>query len=110
MANAESIHPHPSESDLFGLDIRKAMSRTTKHPPKPDRFTKKHRTGGHQARSKRVLATLRYLRIEHLMPDYILTGIKRRAGEDCASSLRPAMRANVSDQATASTKHGGHNR
>lgn len=62
------------------------MSRTTKHPPKPDRFTKKHRTGGHQARSKRVLATLRYLRIEHLMPDYILTGIKRRAGEDCASS------------------------
>jgi hypothetical protein len=23
------------------------MSRTTKHPPKPDRFTKKHRTGKH---------------------------------------------------------------
>jgi hypothetical protein len=62
------------------------MSRTTKHPPKPDRFTKKHRTGGHQARSKRVLATLRYLRLEPLMPEYILTGIKRRAGEDFASS------------------------
>lgn len=58
------------------------MSRTKKHPPKPDRFTKKHRTGGHQARSKRVLATLRFLRLEHAMPDYILNGIKRRAGED----------------------------
>jgi hypothetical protein len=32
------------------------MSRTQKHPPKPDRFTKKHRTGAHQARTKRESA------------------------------------------------------
>lgn len=57
------------------------MSRTEKHPPKPDRFTKKHRIAAHQARAKRVLATLRFLHIEQEMPDYILAGIKRRAGE-----------------------------
>lgn len=57
------------------------MSRTKKHPPKPDRFTKKHRTGAHQARSKRALATLRFLRLEGAMPDYIMNGIKQRAGE-----------------------------
>jgi hypothetical protein len=32
------------------------MSRTSKHPPKPDRFTKKHRTSAHQARTKRAQA------------------------------------------------------
>ena len=57
------------------------MSRSIKHPPKPDRFTKKHRTGGHQARAKRVIATLRHLNLERDMPDYILRHIKRRAGE-----------------------------
>ena len=77
-------------------NVHKPMSRTTKHPPKPDRFTKKHRTGGHQARSKRVLATLRFLRMEHTLPDYIINGIKRRAGEETGPNLkvcRPLERA-----------------
>lgn len=57
------------------------MSRTVKHPPKPDRFTKRHRTAAHQARSRRVLATLRFLSLEQTLPEYMLTHIKRNAGE-----------------------------
>lgn len=35
------------------------MSDTHKHPPKPDRFTRKHRTAAHQARTKRDQASAR---------------------------------------------------
>lgn len=57
------------------------MSRTRKHPPKPDRFTKKHRTGAHQARIKRVVATIRELRLEREMPDWLWQSFLRKAGE-----------------------------
>ena len=58
------------------------MSDTRKHPPKPDRFTKRHRTSAHQARTKRVLATLRETNLEGLLPPHILRGLRHRAGED----------------------------
>ena len=57
------------------------MSDTRKHPPKIDRFTKKHRTAAHQARTKRVLASLRETNSEKLLPPHLLQGLQRRAGE-----------------------------
>lgn len=58
------------------------MSRTAKHPPKCDRFTKKHRVGAHQARAKRVLAAMRDARVECMMHPFVLNFIRHRAGED----------------------------
>jgi hypothetical protein len=40
------------------------MSNTIKHPPMPDRFTRKHRTAAHQARTKRDQAAVREIRKE----------------------------------------------
>lgn len=44
------------------------MSRTVKHPPKPDRFTRRYRIGARQARAKKEKAMRRTEAVEIAEP------------------------------------------
>jgi hypothetical protein len=57
------------------------MSRTKKHPPKPDRFTRRDRTAANQARAKRVVATIRHLHLEGMLPVWMWDRFQRSAAE-----------------------------
>lgn len=65
------------------------MSRTQKHPPKPDHFTRRHTVAAQQARARRDVATLRRLRVDVYLPDWLWDDFLRKAGEEKPNPVKP---------------------